>query len=216
MIPEPFEIGRSVLDAPILCTKMGKGEEVVLVIGGTHGDEIIAYELAESFLDDAIKNQERLEGKTIYFVPHHNPDAIKARSRVNANQVDINRNFDQSWLPDHEKSKYNPGNSPLSEPESRHMANFVKAICPARILSIHSPLDYIDYDGEAAKFLAELMAAKNKMKVQAIPYETPGSFGKFCLALNIPLVTLELPKVGSKEDIWSWQREALWAFIEAK
>jgi hypothetical protein len=84
---------------------------------------------------------------------------------------------------------------------------------PERILTIHAPLDFIDYDGAEGLRLAALMAKHNGMKIQQVDYPTPGSLGRLCLSLQIPLVTLELPKNHPAEEAWNWQRQALLAFV---
>ncbi|GAB4125165.1 MAG: murein tripeptide amidase MpaA [Fimbriimonadaceae bacterium] len=208
-------IGYSVKGEPILCYSVGVGMDAVLVIGGTHGDEIEGVWLVEKFLADARAKDWDLTEQTIYIIPRHNPDGIAARTRHNANGVDLNRNFTEGWEPTPSAQRYHPGPNALSEPETRALVNFI-AIHPEikRVLTIHTPFDFIDYDGDEAKRLAELMSAKNGMPVKRIEYATPGSFGHFCRARNLPLVTVELPKGGTPDSLWAKHRDALWAFVK--
>jgi len=66
---------------------------------------------------------------------------------------------------------------------------------PAKIISIHTLLRAINYDGQAAE-LAKLMSKYNDYPVSKdIGYPTPGSFGTYAgIERNIPTTTLELPR----------------------
>jgi hypothetical protein len=204
-------IGHSRQGRPLEVQTLGSGGPVVLVIGGTHGDEppgpALVEKLAEAFPSSGLPG-------TLACLPRHNPDGVVLGTRGNAAGVDLNRNFDADWSPKARHPRNNPGPGPYSEPESRALAEFIEEIRPARILTIHAPLDFIDYDGAEGLRLAALMAEHNGMKIQQVDYPTPGSLGRFCLGKGIPLVTLELPKNHPADEAWEWQREALLAFVK--
>lgn len=202
-------IGHSRQGRPIEASVSGSGGPVVLVIGGTHGDEPPGPYLVERLAAEAAG----LPG-ALWTLPRHNPDGIVLGTRGNAEGVDLNRNFDADWSPKARHPRNNPGPGPLSEPESAALALFIREIRPDRILTIHAPLNFIDYDGAEGLRLAALMAEHNRMKIQQVDYPTPGSLGRLCLSLQIPLVTLELPKNHPAENAWVCQREAMLAFVK--
>ncbi|MEM9658430.1 MAG: hypothetical protein AAF961_08725, partial [Planctomycetota bacterium] len=95
------------------------------------------------------------------------------------------------------------GETPLSEPESRVLMKLVCHYFPNRIVSIHQPLNCIDYDGPA-KDLAEAMAAVCPIPVKKLG-SRPGSLGSlFGVTLQRPIITFELPPDAEMES------EALW------
>jgi protein MpaA len=80
---------------------------------------------------------------------------------------------------------------------------------PTRIVSVHIPLETVNYDGPA-RTLAERMAHHNGYPVKAdIGYPTPGSFGTYAgKERGLPVITLELP-AASLEEVWPSNRDAL-------
>jgi len=76
---------------------------------------------------------------------------------MNAHGVDCNRNFDtQDWKKEalsswkrkfkSDKRRF-PGYKPDSEPETLFQKALIEKVKPAKIISIHSPLNVLDYDG---------------------------------------------------------------------
>ena len=80
---------------------------------------------------------------------------------------------------------------------------------PDRIVSIHAPLEVVNYDGPA-RALAERMSVHNGYPVSGdIGYPTPGSFGNYAgVERNIPTITLELPR-GGFDAMWEPNKKAL-------
>ena len=100
------------------------------------------------------------------------------------------------------------------------MIEWVKKHNPVRILSIHSDLHLVDYDGPA-KQLAEQMSLDCGYKfVESIGYPTNGSFGTWAgIEKQIPTITLETWKAVSKEDfekIYTEVEQAIFNFCELK
>ncbi|MBX3095890.1 MAG: DUF2817 domain-containing protein [Fimbriimonadaceae bacterium] len=206
-------VGASFEGREILATTYGYGSTEVLVISGTHGDEIEGVWLAESFMTDLAAKESEITEFSIHIIPRLNPDGIAKMQRGNARNVDLNRNFAEGWSAANQRG-FSTGSAPLSEPETAALREFILARPGIkRILSIHAPLNMLDFDGEEGKRLAQLMAERNGMRVATVGYPTPGSLGKFCQAFRIPLVTMELPRGGEKNAIWQRHQAAIWAFI---
>ena len=98
------------------------------------------------------------------------------------------------------------------------MINWITKYNPVRILSIHSDLHLVDYDGPA-KQLAEQMSLECGYKlVDNIGYPTNGSFGTWAgIEKQIPVITLETWKAISKEDfekIYQEVEKAIFNFCE--
>ena len=83
-------------------------------------------------------------GRKIVVIPEVNPDGVAAGTRNNANNVDLNRNFDVSdWQSDITDTWGNPipnggGKAPMSEPETKALANFTTQLRPKITMSFHS------------------------------------------------------------------------------
>ena len=170
----------------------------VLLMGGIHGDELTSAAIVYRWLDGmsgpiAQSIQWRI-------MPVVNPDGLLAKkaSRMNANGVDLNRNFPTpDW--DSEAPKYwqartrsdprrFPGKAPLSEPESRWVEDEMLAFKPDVIISVHAPFGVLDFDGPAQpprKFGRLLL---NRVGIY------PGSLGNYSgVHKNVPVITIELP-----------------------
>ena len=207
------QIGRSVEGTPINMYTFGSGRRMVFVFGGIHGDEENSSVMAERLIDHLRSNIQAAAGCTIAVVPRANPDGLRRNTRGNVNGVDLNRNFPASNF----KRSDRHGGSPLSEPESRAIAQVVSTLKPDLIISLHSiarGAKCNNYDGPA-QAVAALMGRLNNYAVKSdIGYPTPGSFGSWCgKDLNIPTITLEIPKSLPGNAGWQQNREAILAAI---
>lgn len=203
-------LGESVQGRPIVGYRLGEGEETVLFFGAFHGDEPESTLVCNRLLEYLRKNPELLEGRTAMIVPVVNPDGLHAGTRLNANKVDLNRNYPTSnWNDSGEGGDYWGGPAAASEPETQVVMELLKQLKPARIISLHCPYKCVNYDGPAEK-LAAIISEENGYKVEpSIGYPTPGSFGTYAgIEAKIPTITLELPPTG-EEDVWPDNRQAL-------
>lgn len=170
----------------------------VLLMGGIHGDELtsaaIVYRWVEGMTGPIAQSMEWR------IMPVVNPDGLLAEkaSRMNANGVDLNRNFPTpGW--ETEAPKYwqartradprrFPGKAPLSEPESRWVEDEMHTFKPDVIISVHAPFGVLDFDGPAQpprKFGRLLL---NRVGIY------PGSLGNYSgVHKNVPVITIELP-----------------------
>ncbi len=204
-------IGRSVQGRPILAQIAGRGSDTVLVMGAIHGDEQATAALMDQLTTYLQDNQRLVENQRVVLLPVANPDGFVAKTRENARGIDLNRNFDTTNRVDNGTN----GLRPLTEPESQALQALIKEYAPSRIISIHTPLNCIDYDGPG-QAIAARMAQHCDLEVKKVGAR-PGSLGSYTgEALGIPTITLELPPEAEKmSDSVLWQRygKALMAAI---
>ncbi|WP_424366888.1 M14 family metallopeptidase [Maribacter sp.] len=97
-LPDIFkvtEIGRSVNDLPIHAVTFGQGTHRIFMWSQMHGNESTTTKAIFDLLC-AVRANRKLYGPilkqcTIKIIPMLNPDGAKAYTRLNANQVDLNR-----------------------------------------------------------------------------------------------------------------------------
>lgn len=194
-------IGYSLKKRPIKVYKFGKGEELICVVAGIHGNESnttkTAYEIIE-----LIKNGDiDVSDKSIWIIPEANPDGLARDRRLNDNDVDLNRNFEtDKWKPTYIffNNVLSAGSAPFSEPESLCLKAFFESIkekYKIATLSLHSRGDAI-IPGGKSKFSVELYEILRKNS----PYQNNtlnyDSFGELTTwlsdKLNIASATIEL------------------------
>ena len=158
----------------------------VLIIGCMHGDEPQGKYLIQEYLKSNTETK-------LLFIPCLNPDGVKRNTRVNANGVDLNRNFPTKNWELTEKNNFYGGKEPASEIETKFLINVIEEYKPELILTLHAPYKVVNYDGDALN-IAQKISEIIKYPVEAsIGYPTPGSFGTWAgIENNIPTITLEL------------------------
>lgn len=176
-----------------------QGEPVrVLLLGGIHGDELTAGAIVFQWLQWI--NSAPAQEFHWHVAPVVNPDGLLAPKpqRVNANGVDLNRNFPTpGWEEDARRywmkrtggdPRRFPGQSPLSEPESRWLNEEMERFRPHVIISVHAPFGVLDFDGpaKAPRRFGRLYFSRVGVY--------PGSLGNYGgLYKNVPVITIELP-----------------------
>jgi protein MpaA len=195
----------------------GDGPAATLIFAGIHGDETSAVAVGQKLLDHLLETPGLVDSGTLALIPLVNPDGAAARTRVNANGVDCNRNFPASNWRKTPKGRFHAGASPASEPETLAVMKAVELFRPSRVVSIHSGLRCNNFDGPGES-LAAVLAAHNGYPVQSsIGYPTPGSFGSWAgIDRAIPVATLELPRGVPGEKAWQENRDGLLAIVAGK
>ena len=99
------EIGKSVLKKSIFSIKLGKGSKQILMWSQMHGNESTTtkavFDLINTLLNDSISKSEAiLNACTICIIPILNPDGAEAYTRINANDVDLNRDAQNLTQPE--------------------------------------------------------------------------------------------------------------------
>lgn len=181
----------------------GEGEEDkepvrVILIGGIHGDELTSASIVFQWM--RMIDAPTAQNFHWMVAPVLNPDGLMARKpqRVNANGVDLNRNFPTpGWKYDaphywakrtRKDPRRYPGPVPLSEPESSWLMAEMERFQPHVIVSVHAPYGVLDFDGPTnpPKRFGRLWFQRVGV--------FPGSLGNYSgMHKNVPVVTIELP-----------------------
>jgi hypothetical protein len=149
-------IGRSVQGRPIRAYRVGERDAAprVVLIATMHGDERATRQILL-----ALRDGRKVLGADVWLIPDYNPDGLARGTRKNARGVDLNRNFPFRWA-DLDGS-YESGPRPASEPETRAVMRFLRAVKPARIISFHQPLYGVDTDTKNRAFARRVANALN-------------------------------------------------------
>lgn len=167
----------------------------VMVISLIHGDETLAGSVGRYWMEQLEQMEPRNNWRVI---PVLNPDGYVRKTRTNAHNIDINRNFptkdweDQAiahWKKTtHSNPRRFPGSIAGSEPETVCTMKEIDDFKPDFIVSIHTPLTVLDYDGPKLKSMP---------KFDYLPWRSlgsyPGSLGRYMwLERETPVLTMEL------------------------
>lgn len=177
--------------------RLGKVEKPQRILAKAliHGDEIPSGTVGRAWMARLESIDPRNSWRVI---PIANPDGLKRRTRYNSRGVDLNRNFPtDDW--DSQAIKYwkarqksdprrYPGSSPGSEPETKCLLKHFEDFKPDFIISIHTPLGVLDFDGPKLK---------NPPRFSPLPWISlgnfPGSLGRYMWRdRNVPVLTIEL------------------------
>lgn len=172
-------------------------KQKILVFSLIHGDEIPAGSVSRFWMERLSAIEPRNSWRV---VPVLNPDGVKARTRTNANRIDLNRNFPTKdweekaktyWRRDSKSNpRRNPGEIAGSEPEVKCALKHIEEFKPDMVVSIHTPLNVLDFDGPSIR----------PPKFEYLPWRSlghyPGSLGRYMWhERKVPVLTMEL-----KED----------------
>lgn len=154
--PMPFApsnrivIGESIEKRPQEVFRFGRGPTNKLIVAGIHGgSEWNTVELAGQLIAYLNDHPERIPADTSLFILKDiNPDgtarAHGVDGRVNANGVDLNRNWPYNWKESWSRDGcwiWRPvtgGSSGGSEPEVQNLIAFIDKIKPVAVISYHS------------------------------------------------------------------------------
>lgn len=219
---------------PLLYAVFGSGTETTLVLGGVHPDELTPIPIAFRVGRFLHEHPEVLaQNSKVVLAPLVNPDGFfkKQPSRTNQNGVDLNRNFfTMDWYEKARKlwierrsrlSSHFPGHFPNSEIETLFQIQLIDRFQPDKIMSLHAPLGFLDYDGPGEGQKPQALTAtelKAKQLVTAVSEKSgnykvidynfyPGSLGNFAgNERHIPTVTLELESTEPKKLDLYWRQ----------
>ena len=147
---EPKIFGYSVEGRPLNVYTFGNGERQRMIVADIHGgDEWNTLTLANQLIRYLNQNPNEVpDNVTLYILPSLNPDGeVRAHNkygRLNANGVDLNRNFPVNWLADWDRGgcwNYLPssgGAAPGSEVETQVLMDFISSHQIEALISYHS------------------------------------------------------------------------------
>ncbi|MAT99804.1 MAG: hypothetical protein CL608_21905 [Anaerolineaceae bacterium] len=214
-------IGNSVQGRPILNYQFGNGLTQVIFVGGIHGGYewntiLLAYEI----IDHYTTNPQLIPSDlTVHIIPSANPDgqylvtnqserflpsdvaADTVPGRFNANNVDLNRNWDCQWQPTAvwRDVTVSGGPRPFSEPESIVLRDFILPKDPAIVVFWHSAANGVFAAGcpdthAPSLALANVygQAANYPVYERFTSYEITGDAGDWLATQNIPSISVEL------------------------
>lgn len=219
-------VGYSVENRPIESYTFGNGDTSLLFVGGIHGgyewnSSLLAYELIDYLHQNPTVVPETL---TVHIIPTLNPDGLFLATgqegrfaaadipdvdihsagigRFNANEVDLNRNFDCRWVPEGtwRGRTVSAGPAPFSEPEAVTLRDYVYDITPVAAVFWHSRANNV-YGSECGEVVTANTLTLMSTYAQAASYgEVPvfdaypvtGAAEDWLASLGIPTISVEL------------------------
>ncbi len=219
--------GTSIQGSPLVYAEFGPlvATNTTLVFAMVHADEVTPLYLGIQLAHWLKEHQSEFALSRVVIAPLVNPDGFfnQPRTRVNIRGVDLNRNFStqdwkgkalQAW-----KRRYRsdprrfPGSASSSEPETLFQEELIKRVRPQKVLSIHAPLNFLDYDGPSVvslskfphDYVKECLKLRKRLKAISSGF-FPGSLGNYAgQELGIPTLTLELPTADPKKANRYWE-----------
>lgn len=217
-------IGSSVQGREIRAYTYGDGDTRLLFVGAIHGgyewNTVILMRRLMSYLEE---NPDELpDNITLTIIPILNPDGVfevmgttgpftvadapptsqTTGGRFNANNVDLNRNFDCNWQPTSQwrGQTVDAGTSAFSEPEARVLRDYVYRIQPTAGILFHSAANgvYGSYcnDGilpETRAIMNTYAQASGYPAIESFDYyEITGDAEGWLAKVGIPSVSVEL------------------------
>ena len=218
-------IGTSVQDRNIESYTYGTGDKHLVFIGGIHGgyewnSVLLAYDLMDYLSKSSTTAPANL---TVTVIPDANPDAVfvvtdkegrfteadvststkvLTAARFNADNVDLNRNFDCKWQPKStwQNKTVSAGTAAFSEPEAAAIRDYMLATKPDAAVFFHSASGGV-YASQCKKGI--LPTALDVMNIYANAagypavktfdaYATTGAADDWLASVNIPAITVEL------------------------
>ncbi len=155
-VVEKRVIGRSVRGRDLVAWRVGRpgNRDKAVIMSTMHGDERQTRQILL-----ALKEGAEVRGIDMWLIPTYNPDGHARGTRKNARGVDLNRNFPYRWAD--LDGRYESGPRAASEPETRAVMRFLRAIKPKWLVSFHQPLHGVDTDTKRPGFARRLAAELN-------------------------------------------------------
>ena len=238
-------IGSSVEDRDITAYHYGTGDKEILFIGGIHAGYswntvLVAYEL----MDYLEENPEAIpESVKVTVIPALNPDglykvvgtegrfdasdvpvseALTIPGRFNANEVDLNRNFDCEWKAEGtwQNRTVDGGSKAFSEPESLAIRNYATQNEPEAVIVWYSAAGGVFssscHNGvsEATKNLTNLYANASGYKAyqEFNFYEITGDMVNWIASQDIPAISVLL--TNHKDIEWTKNKAGIDAVLK--
>ena len=123
-----------------------ENEPEIRICGCHHGNEIMSVELPLNLAWHMVENydsdqriKDLVDNRETWIIPLVNPDGREVSTRVNANGVDLNRDYGYLW------GAEGGSPSPFSQPETQVIREHALDNCFVLSLSYHTTAKYINY-----------------------------------------------------------------------
>lgn len=243
---KPVEsIGTSAGSKDITAYHFGEGDTEVMFVGGIHGGYSFNTALVGFEIIDYLKANPSVipENVMVTVIPVLNPDGLekivgttgtfdgskvttndetRVPGRFNANNVDINRNFDCEWKSDAtwQDRKVSGGSAPFSESESQAIRNYVESQKPAAVVAYYSQAGGVYASTCNNGILPETTALTNLYaKAAGYPafekfdyYEVTGDMVNWVAGQGIPAISVLLSN--HEEAEWSKNQKGVDAILQ--
>jgi protein MpaA len=199
--PEQRVIATSREGRPIVATRYGDANAPVsiVVLGQMHGNERAGLRVIRELM-----KRNPGSGVAVWLIPSLNPDGAASGSRTNAHRVDLNRNFPHSWRSPGAGGDAGSGPVAASEPETRGMVRFLKAVHPQAVVSFHQPFGVVDISHPASAAAGRQLARWMGLGVSRVDCQGPchGTLtGWVDARLGAVALTVELPAMVSDQQV---------------
>lgn len=206
--------GQSVAGRAIEGYEIGRGTEVILMLGSIHGNEMGTTDLLTQLIEEVIASPSLVsKNKKLVVIPMANPDGFIDRiDKSNANGVNLNLNFPTAKWEHYGSGGTYAGPEPFSEPESRIIRDVVERYQPAALIAFHARGALVSPElSDVSKKLSSWYAAKSGYDY----YDEWDYFGTatrwFEETTGRPSTTVELTKY--LESDWRINQPALMELI---
>lgn len=219
-------IGYSVQGRPINAYYFGSGATTILYTGAIHGNEQSSRYITQQWITELeTKAREIPADRQIVVIPVVNPDGTARSARNNMHNVNLNRNFPTfNWTSDTTVSggsveKGAGGPSPLSEPESKALANFTLSLRPRFIVTYHSSGSLVNSNdagmsislGQQYARLAGYSFIPNAATNETFGFVMTGTYEDWLIEQGIPAILIELNT--DRGYHFTQNRAAMWAMV---
>ncbi|MCB9811197.1 MAG: hypothetical protein H6779_03425 [Candidatus Nomurabacteria bacterium] len=238
-------IGKSAGGEDILAYHFGDGDQELIFVGGIHGGYSWNTALMSFEMIDWLKSNPSVvpENVTVTVIPVLNPDglkkvtgtsgkftaaqvvasdAVKTEGRFNADNVDLNRNFDCEWQPvgTWQDREVSGGKTVFSEPETQALRDYVKKNQPTAVVAWYSAAGGVYSSSCKNGILPETKTLTNLFaKAAGYPayeefnyYEITGDMVNWLAGQNIPAISVLLTTRENTE--WSKNRAGIEAVLK--
>jgi LysM repeat protein len=225
----PIVYGRSCGGDDLIAYRLGSGPSARIIVGGIHGGyEWNTVDLVSQTLSYFQGRQEPIPSEvTLYIVPCANPDGYAAAfdlsGRVNADGVDLNRNWDYQWqmTATHGVRPVYAGEFPFSEPETAALRDFILNNNVELAIFYHSAMGKVfsgaERDNCFTYELAEMMAGAT-----GYPHDPAGVPGQITTGDAIDWLSMqgiagiEIELTNHQDIEWDRNLAGIRAFLEWK
>lgn len=200
-------IGYSVHQRPLIAYYFGtSGGTTTLFTGGIHGSEPSGYSTMDAWISYLRLNAHRIpSGKQIVVIPNMNPDGIAANTRLNAHDVNLDRNYPTN---DWKKNISTVGgylvggggSSPASEPETKAAIAAISSLSVKLAISYHAQgslvgsNNYGSADAYAQRYSSTVGYGNMSYNAEeTMGYTITGEFEQWLAERGVPAILIELP-----------------------